>query len=300
MLRITLDAFSGRPNPTWILPPDESLKVLSELSQHRTAILESEENRGLGLRGAIIESLSDDLADEYGLPSTFSIGARAEDRSGKGLEILERLIKGMTRSVEKADDPTTLAYGAELQSSLLAQLQLLRISRVATVPDLELAKRPVEKETLATCQIEVGAFNPGFWNAAGTIGTNNCYNYGSNRRTNTFAQPGRGAGSQYTAITCPEVTRAAIADGLHKRFDCFPDTEKNRWLMALVVGPGYDYHWYRLQKNGIWGHKPGGTSARNYDNNGVVITNPQTCARGPYTDFCGYFYSCRTQQNRIR
>ena len=34
-----------------------------------------------------------------------------------------------------------------------------------------------------------------------------------------------------------------------------------------------------------------GTAARNTDNNGVVITNPETCARGPYTDFCSYFYA---------
>jgi hypothetical protein len=145
-----------------------------------------------------------------------------------------------------------------------------------------------------TCFIERGKFNPGFWNAAGVIGRNNCYNYASNWRTNTFAQPGLGVGQMYTALTCPEVTKAALADGCHRRFDCFPDTEKPRWLMALVVGPGYDYHWYRLhtKEEAFWGHKPGGTPARNTDNSGLVITNPETCDRGPYTDFCGYFYSC--------
>jgi hypothetical protein len=151
-----------------------------------------------------------------------------------------------------------------------------------------------------TCHIEVAPFNPAFWNNSSVIGRNNCYNYASNRRTDTFAQPGRGAGQMYTALTCPEVSRAALADGCHRRYDCFPDTEKPRWLMALVVAPGQDYHWYRLSKEGFWGHKPGGTAARNTDNNGHVITNPETCARFPYTDFCGYFYSCKTQQNRIR
>jgi hypothetical protein len=144
--------------------------------------------------------------------------------------------------------------------------------------------------------IEVGSFNPGFWNDPAHIGKNNCYNYASNRRTDTFAQPGRASGHQATTMACANVTAAALSDGLHHRFDCFPDTEKPRWLMALVVAPGYDYHWYRKQKEGFWGHKPGHTPAKNVDNNGAVVWNPETAARSPYTDFCGYFYACKSQR----
>jgi hypothetical protein len=61
--------------------------------------------------------------------------------------------------------------------------------------------------------------------------------------------------------------------------------------MALVIDPGWDYHWYRHQRGGFWGHKPGGTAARNLDNSNVLIVNPETCNRGGYTDFCGYFYA---------
>jgi hypothetical protein len=129
----------------------------------------------------------------------------------------------------------------------------------------------------------------------------NCYNYASNKRTDTFAQPGRGCGNIYKAITCAEMMRASLCDGLHRRLDCFPDSEKPRYLVALVVAPGpgfIDFHWYRKQKEGFWGHKPGGTAARNTDNSGRVITNPETCDRGPYTQFCGYFYTCRSQRIR--
>jgi len=154
-----------------------------------------------------------------------------------------------------------------------------------------------------SCTIELGTFNPGFWNNDPTVRShNNCYNYASNWRTNTFAQPGRGCGHMYTAITCEEVTRAALCDGMHRRFDCFPDSEKPRYLVALVVAPGpgfVDYHWYRKQKGGFWGHKPGGTAARNTDESGVVITNPETADRGPYTQFCGYFYSSNSQRHTI-
>ena len=76
-------------------------------------------------------------------------------------------------------------------------------------------------------------------------------------------------------MACADVMAAALSDGLHHRFDCFPDSEKPRWLMALVVAPGYDYHWYRKQKKGFWGHKPGGTAARNVDNDGAIVWNPE-------------------------
>jgi hypothetical protein len=90
---------------------------------------------------------------------------------------------------------------------------------------------------------------------------------------------------------------------MYYRFDCFPDSEKPRYLVALVVapGPGFnDFHWFRKQSGGFWGHKPGGTAARNVDNSGVLITDPQTANRGPYTQFCGYFYGCNSQRRRIR
>jgi hypothetical protein len=64
--------------------------------------------------------------------------------------------------------------------------------------------------------------------------------------------------------------------------------------MALVVAPGADYHWYRQQRGKFWGHKPGTGRARNYDNNNKVVRSPETCARGEYTEFCGYFYAGRS------
>jgi hypothetical protein len=92
-------------------------------------------------------------------------------------------------------------------------------------------------------------------------------------------------------------TTAAMADGLVHRCICLPMSEWPRRLMALVVDnqpPGFDYHWYRRQRGGFWGHKPGGTAARNIDNSNVVITNSETCDRGRYNGFCGYFYAGRS------
>jgi hypothetical protein len=141
------------------------------------------------------------------------------------------------------------------------------------------------------------SYTPSFWNDHGQIQyNNNCYNYSNNKRTDTFAQPGRRAGAMYSSLTCPAVVAAATADGVEPwpvSGSCSGD-----WLfshhtkLALVVAPGWDYHWYRLDSNGMWTHKPGGTQSTNLDNSGQVIQNPETADRGPYTDFCGYFCSC--------
>ncbi len=87
--------------------------------------------------------------------------------------------------------------------------------------------------------VDYASCNPGFWNNDPNVRTrNNCYNYASNKRTDTFAQPGRGYGRMYTAITCAEVSRAALCDRLHRQFACFSDSEKPRYLVALLIAPG--------------------------------------------------------------
>ena len=40
-------------------------------------------------------------------------------------------------------------------------------------------------------------YNPQFWNNSSSVRINNCYNYASNSRTNTFAQPGRANGCSF-------------------------------------------------------------------------------------------------------
>lgn len=149
---------------------------------------------------------------------------------------------------------------------------------------------------LACC--EVPSYDPSFWNdaPAGPIqGSNNCYNYGNNKRTDTYAQPGRAAGAQASTMACPDVWNAAVADGLEPlpaTGQCPAGQDK----VALVVDPGTDYHWYRLDANGMWSHKPGGTAATNLDNSGSPISDPETADRCGgslcYTEFCGYMCSC--------
>lgn len=136
------------------------------------------------------------------------------------------------------------------------------------------------------------AYEPNYWNDGGTIQyNNNCYNYANNKRTDTFAQPGRASGNMYSAINCQEVGDGAESDGLLPLppSGVCPD---GMTKVALVIWPNVDYHWYRQDSDGLWSHKPGGTQATNLDNSGNIITDPETCNTGYYTVFCGYFCTC--------
>ncbi|MGE5557150.1 MAG: hypothetical protein ACM3WV_00915 [Bacillota bacterium] len=135
-------------------------------------------------------------------------------------------------------------------------------------------------------------YEPDFWNDGAMIQyMNNCYNYGCNKVTNTYAQPGRKSGYEPYPydITYEHVRNAALSDGLEigSAGGALP-AGKSR--AALAINPGIDYHWYRQDRDGKWSHKPGGGQATNLDNSGQIIINPQTANRGPYTVFAGYFF----------
>ena len=93
----------------------------------------------------------------------------------------------------------------------------------------------------------------GKWNDDSYITrNNNCYNYGNDQITNTFAQPGKGSGQQYENITAKEVQAAAIRDGLRmldpqpKPSDPSPSTSAappGCWNVALVVAEGNEPAW---------------------------------------------------------
>ena len=132
-------------------------------------------------------------------------------------------------------------------------------------------------------------YRPDWWNVGGQRQfNNNCYNYATNYRTDTFAQPGKAAGAMYTALTCVSVKPGAVKDELIDSPLANNKCPKEGHLVALVIAPGWDFHWYRKGRNGYWSHKPGGSAVTNLDNNGVTIPDARTANRGPYTSFCTF------------
>lgn len=151
-------------------------------------------------------------------------------------------------------------------------------------------------------------YEPLKWNAPGGMqDKNNCYNYGCNIVTNTFARPGRQSGAPVTRpLSCPQVTAAAINDGLTATTlaagcPCVGTGADCCFLVALAIDPtpgDSDFHWYRRDRDGTWSQKHGDAPATNKGDDGNPLVNPENAAsRGDYTDFCGYFCVCAGKVN---
>lgn len=66
--------------------------------------------------------------------------------------------------------------------------------------------------------------------------------------------------------------------------DNLPDDKPDQGhYIGLLIWPGTNFHWVRLDDNGNWSHKPGGTAVRNTDNNGDVITDPSKADLSPWS-----------------
>ena len=276
--RITIDIFSGRKNPVIELKGKEAARLYERLRPARRLsggeMLPTPPSV-LGYRGLIIEQ-----SGARGLPRSFRvaggdlIGPQLSHRAAD--EEVEWFIARSAGLFQK------LRLGNKFPSFLLKEIERFREIR-------EKGKfRPPRWPRQERCRC-APLYEPDWWNDNGQKQwNNNCYNYSTNYRTDTFAQPGLAAGAEYTALTCASVRPAALADDLIDSPNANNKCPKEGHLVALVIAPGWDFHWYRKGRNGYWTHKPGGTPATNVDNSGALIPDPRTANRGPYTDFCTF------------
>jgi hypothetical protein len=284
-LRITIDLFSGRPNPVVTLDDSASEEVLERLRP--VGRLEKEELEPppesiLGYRGVVVEQVGEPAAR---LPERFRVvdgklfGRRLAHRPAD--PNVEDFLCGSTgpiRLIPLADD---------VMSRLREQIDQRRT--------IDWRKWPPKKPrwpVRVKCRC-APLYEPDWWNDAASGGarqySNNCYNYATDYRTDTFAQPGLASGQMYPfPISCAGVRPAAVRDDLIDNPGADNRCPEEGHLVALVVGPGFDFHWYRLGRNGLWTHKPGGTPVTNLDNSGALITDPRTADRDGYTDFCTF------------
>jgi hypothetical protein len=77
---------------------------------------------------------------------------------------------------------------------------------------------------------ETAPFTPDFWNA----------------------QPGRSTQREAASFTAGEIAEAAMSDGAVSATDTVDGGGAPRYLAALFIWPGHDYHWYRLHADGSW------------------------------------------------
>jgi hypothetical protein len=142
-----------------------------------------------------------------------------------------------------------------------------------------------------------------FWNGDNeTLGSNNCYNYATNHRSQNFAQPGyQSTGTFMSSITPTNVRNASVSDGLEyvgNQATGWPTIPAGKTLVAAISGAS-DYHWYRrnvaVDGTVTWTHKPGWCNANNrkfpYAQSSPVVTDPRdsTAWSPSYNTFVGFF-----------
>lgn len=268
-VKVTLHIFSGRPDPTWELSEEQAQELIKKMGKIEKKIpFESLEHySGLGYRG-------------------FTISSVDEKRLGSNRIGIYKGSINLTHSDFNLSDDNF-----DLEQWLLSTAEDQITEKIKQFVDKELS----DKKKLIYSEepiIKIAPpYEPGKWNNDPYIcNNNNCYNYANNKATDTFAQPGKGGGQMYSFVQCGEVSLAAQRDG-QMVVSSPSGSPGNGHFIALVIWPEEDYHWYRLDNNNYWSHKPGSTAARDKDNSGNRIADPRNCNRGPYVDFCG-FYKC--------
>ena len=310
MLEIELDIFSGMPNPTWILPrrQEATLHELLRTEPDQISPFATLSKRlGLGYRGLIIRRIKTDAgawdkamsARRKPFPNEFRVGIKKARKDSAA----EWLLKTASRQgVRLADEvQAVISRGVELVPRLpgpvgpSAKIDRKRIEEAEVAVDVPYKPGAEIHETWWACGSNYFDANAWWFNDPAHVTHNNCYCFASNYRPDIrYALPGKRGGRPATSITC-----GSVIDGL--RADGWKDgCEPNVLTIVLVIWPNQDYHFYRLVSGGPywwWGHKPGGTPARYTDDCGHAIFQyqgqgyaPNNICRGPYTDFCGYFY----------
>jgi hypothetical protein len=288
-IRVVIDIFSGLPNPVVQLEGPEEKNLFSHCAPLRSEALSAglpTPRPILGYRGLIIEQIGSRRISD--LPGAFRVGGPSSvaTRTAAVSEfdpVEEYLLKSKTILKRTQLRPAVISrVRREILSARKIALELEE-ARGAAKPLREMRARGRQTSRCAPLpELE-------WWNDQGLKQfNNNCYNYSTNYRTDTFAQPGRSSGTQFTLLNCSSVKQAAVRDDL---IDA--PTAKNQFpsegdLVALVVAPQFDFHWYRKARDGLWTHKIGSAPATSFDNSGNLIKDPRTANRGPYTQFCGF------------
>ena len=310
MLQVELDIFSGMPNPTWILSEQQEASLYERLSVEPNQISPARtlsRRLGLGYRGLVVRRIKSDdgvweramAGRDVSFPDEFRIGVKTAERESAADWLVQTASLQGTPLVAEIQD--VISQGMSLiprprgpvEPGASIDPERIRVAEVAA--DLPIEPGAEHHETWWACGSNYFNPNISFFNDPAHVTRNNCYCFASNHRPDIrYALPGRRGGHPATSITC-----GGVIDGL--RADGWTDgCQPNCLTIALVIWPNVDYHFYRLVTGGPywwWGHKPGGTPAKYTDDCGNLIYQyqgkgyaPNNICRGPYTDFCDYFY----------
>jgi len=304
-LKITISLYSGRPNPTFILPNAQARTLLNRLSigSFKRITEDSEPFPSmLGYRGFTLEwigkRIPSGLSQKIHFTLDYAYSERGIAESGD-LPVIESFAMDHLDSFEMPKTMKLLKKKISKKKlkkkmdDFHAKCPKWKKGHKKWYPKiLRDAYRPIFKKPCMCAPLpDLDAWNAD-WNVTDN---NNCYNYGTNYRTDTFAQPGAASGQQYNDLSACIVPAGNISAKMGALSDGLIDLPSNNntcpgigHLVALVVAPDEDYHWYRKGRNGKWSHKMGDSPATLLDSSSSPISDPRTADRGDYVDFCTF------------
>jgi hypothetical protein len=291
-MRVTvqLQMFSGRRDLTWTLPPSQVKELVSLIDAltGRTLMKPEAVAGALGYRGFLIHAKGlKALAPE----AWVCVHAGIVDRQRLALNLVDEQ-NGVERwLLQSAGRVIHSALRKKVERAIQFTPPVLPADWSA--PKMKRRRRPLPP-TPQPCR---PPYEPEKWNAPGHVLLNKCYNYATDVMTDHGALPGEGSGtaccSTDASVNCKKVGAAAVRDKLQATNGVTTGNPPHAHFVALAVEPAgtpaRDFHWYRRDCNGFWSHKVGNSPARNWDDSGQPIVDPQTCNRGPYSVFCGYY-----------
>lgn len=311
MLRVELDIYSGMPNPTWTLSEQEEKDLLDRIVAQPTLLRSVDSAPAiLGYRGFFISVEKEDdgawtkatkamlgqlevsdadaeqvkaaFAEGVSLPSTFRIGA-LDPTQAVAADVGTTDVSAWLLNTSEKNDSSVDDFLREVAKGTI---DLQAVVAAAAVEEADATVSPAGAGMTCSSNYYTGT-NYSFWNGSSYITRNNCYCFASNHRANIrYASPGKRTLGYFPGLSYTQMRTGLFADGW--RDSC---VAARNLSIACVVWPNYDFHFYRkVSSSGVWGHKPGATAAKSTDNSGRVIYNPQTCNRGYYTSWYGYYY----------
>ncbi len=294
-VKLTLSIFSGRQDP-YIILDDAAARELFKKLKFGTLKRQTEKTTPfpsvLGYRGLMIEQLGKKLVADvpqklhYAHDMVYAEGKAAKAEGG-----LESFLFDNFRSLKEVKGLPDFRRTTEKLMKEYFDKRSVYIENY--YKNIDLFRDNIILRPVCPCSppADLAAWNTD-WNITGN---NNCYNYASNYRTDTFGQPGRASGQQWSDLSACNVPAGnisakmgAVADGLIDKPNQDNKCISPGHLVALVNYPNNDYHWYRKGSNGKWSHKMGGSPATVLDNSGNGISDPRTADRGSYTGFCTF------------
>jgi len=280
-IKVTLNVFSGRPDPEWIVNASATDDLLLKFGSVITKLPLTEETYytrpipwyRLGYRGFELSfDNSSHVVALYNMPDLELFLLRTNGGIVNS-QVVEMVIEEIKRFKNTTNSDVQRLHG-NVDSGCTA---------------------PVKGPDSST------VYNPAT-DACGFFVTyqtkNNCYNYGCDIATNTFAQPGQASGHRYTAMTCDNVKAAATSDGLRWVGTTTPTSQPAHGHYVALVVYSMDFHWARWDTSpaGHWSHKPGQTPIKEVDSSGAKISDPARANWSPYK-FCGYMTVLPSKDN---